>query len=207
MLMRFWLILALTGLAVPAAMAADTVDSTAVEDDPAVLVDRLARSMLAMVERERDGYSERPTVLRERIAATLAPRVDYDRIVRGVIGQYRDAMDDAQIEQFRKVFEHSLVRLYTDALVSLGAETVTVGSSTVNGNRASVSMQVTTEQGEQFNLIYSLGDSGAGWQVRNIVVDGINLGLTYRNQFASLVTTHEGRFDEVVANWAQSMDE
>ena len=47
----------------------------------------------------------------------------------------------------------------------------------------------------------------ATWQVRNIIVDGINMGLTYRNQFDSMMITNNNDMDAVIANWAAEADD
>jgi phospholipid transport system substrate-binding protein len=40
--------------------------------------------------------------------------------------------------------------------------------------------------------------------VRNIVVDGVNFGLTYRNQFQSEMQQSGNNLDHVIANWTKS---
>ena len=41
------------------------------------------------------------------------------------------------------------------------------------------------------------------WRVRNVIVNGINLGLTYRNQFAEALRSpaNKGDIDKVIAGW------
>jgi len=38
------------------------------------------------------------------------------------------------------------------------------------------------------------------WQVRNLIFDGVNLGLTMRSQFANSVSTL-GSVEQAVAHW------
>jgi phospholipid transport system substrate-binding protein len=40
-----------------------------------------------------------------------------------------------------------------------------------------------------------------GWRVTNVTIDGINLGLAFRQQFASAMAQNEGRMDDVIASW------
>jgi phospholipid transport system substrate-binding protein len=46
------------------------------------------------------------------------------------------------------------------------------------------------------------GEDGV-WRVRNVIVDGVNLGLTYRNQFASAMQSGDARgdIDAVIDEW------
>jgi phospholipid transport system substrate-binding protein len=43
--------------------------------------------------------------------------------------------------------------------------------------------------------------------VYNIVINGINMGLTYRNQFASAMKAPEnhGSLDQVISQWAETI--
>ncbi len=52
----------------------------------------------------------------------------------------------------------------------------------------------------QFALGY---DEKRGWIVENVVIAGINLGLTLRNQFADLVRT-SGSVDGAINAWTLS---
>ena len=42
------------------------------------------------------------------------------------------------------------------------------------------------------------------WKVRNLILNGINLGLTFRNQFASTVEANRGNLDKAIANFVPS---
>ena len=40
-----------------------------------------------------------------------------------------------------------------------------------------------------------------GWLIINIIVNGVNLGLTFRNQFRALATEYDNDIDEIINNW------
>jgi phospholipid transport system substrate-binding protein len=39
------------------------------------------------------------------------------------------------------------------------------------------------------------------WKVSNVIIEGINLGQTYRSQFASAADQNRGDVDKVIAGW------
>ena len=39
------------------------------------------------------------------------------------------------------------------------------------------------------------------WKLINIVINGVNLGLTFRNQFRALAEEFDGDIDKVILNW------
>jgi len=169
---------------------------------PAAVLRQTADEIMSALEQEQGSGDGAP--LRERMATLLDERVAYERIARGVVGGYRDTLTEKQLQRFTEVFRRSLVRLYAEALVAMGAGRVTVAGADVEGRRARVNMTVETEDGESFELIYSMADPGDGWKVLNILIDGMNLGMTYRNQFASLMERHDGNVDLVIDNWMQA---
>jgi phospholipid transport system substrate-binding protein len=42
------------------------------------------------------------------------------------------------------------------------------------------------------------------WKLRNVVIESINLGNVYQQQFASAVRTYNGDIDAVIDNWSVS---
>jgi len=75
-------------------------------------------------------------------------------------------------------------------------------------DRDSVKMEVHSKEGKVYPVIYSmrLGDDGS-WRMYNIIINGINIGLTYRNQFASAMNAPEnkGSLDAVINGWGETI--
>ena len=44
-------------------------------------------------------------------------------------------------------------------------------------------------------------DKEGSWKVRNLQVDGVDLGRVYQKQFASAVRDNDGDVDQVVDSW------
>jgi phospholipid transport system substrate-binding protein len=174
------------------------------DSSPAEVVSRTTDQIMTAVDEQRDRYDAHPEELRSRLDELLAARVDYPRIVRGVVGEHRDELSDAEIERFSEVFRESMIRLYSDALVSFQPKKIDVGNAKVDGPRAQVGMQVSTQNGDRFNVSYSMADTGEGWKVVNILLEGVNLGMTYRNQFASLMQSHHGNVERVIQDWMKT---
>ena len=58
-----------------------------------------------------------------------------------------------------------------------------------------------------FPLYYSMALNRDGaWKITNVVINGINLGKTFRNQFAQRAEKYDGNIDQVIANWSAPSD-
>ena len=50
--------------------------------------------------------------------------------------------------------------------------------------------------------MYTLRQGSDGsWKLRNVVIEGLNLGRIYQNQFDAAVKQYNGDIDKVIANW------
>ena len=49
-------------------------------------------------------------------------------------------------------------------------------------------------------------DKDGNWLIINIIVNGVNLGLTFRNQFQALAEEHNENIDEIIKHWTSDAD-
>ena len=49
-------------------------------------------------------------------------------------------------------------------------------------------------------------NEAGNWVVRNIIVDDVNLGLTYMNQFDGAVKRH-GSIEKAIESWPEEMED
>ncbi|MDT8428094.1 MAG: ABC transporter substrate-binding protein [Pseudomonadales bacterium] len=182
------------------------------QQGPHDLVREASVDLLETVEKLKAQYGNQvsdPMV--DVMIGALEPIVDFQSIARNVTGNHRAAITEEQLQQFTQVFTRSLVSLYLDSFLTLAISEVEVldppAGFDVASGRASVQMRATTDAGQQFALNYSMRTDAAGnWKVRNIIVDGINLGLTYLNQFDGAMSRHGNDMDEVIATWSAEIE-
>ena len=68
--------------------------------------------------------------------------------------------------------------------------------------RASVRQLIYSGQPEPYVLLYQMGRSKSGdWQLRNIIIESVNLGEIYRSQFEASARKYDGDLDAVIDNW------
>ncbi len=57
-------------------------------------------------------------------------------------------------------------------------------------------------QTEPYVLLYQMGrDKSGQWQLRNVIIESVNLGEIYRSQFEAAARKYDGDLDAVIANW------
>ena len=49
-------------------------------------------------------------------------------------------------------------------------------------------------------------DKNGNWLIINIIVNGVDLGLTFRNHFQALAEEHNENIDEIIKHWTSDAD-
>ncbi len=165
--------------------------------------------VLDLIERGRGYADEDAERFYREVEALLSPVVDFEAFARSVMAvHYRDASPE-QRERFAERFKWGLVRTYAMALLEFKNGKVVVvppDRPARNPERQTVKMEIRTAEGEVYPVLYSVTKNDDGeWKVRNLIVNGVNMGLTYRNQFNSAMrdSQYDGDMDKVIDAWSE----
>jgi phospholipid transport system substrate-binding protein len=199
------LLLPVTG---PAAGAAPVAAVT-----PEQRVEEVSDAVLALIEQARGYAKDDPERFYREITALLDPAVDFEVFARSVMAvHFKDATPE-QRRRFADSFKWGLVRTYALALTEFSNGSVRVLPPTrpsTNPRMHNVMMEVVTPSGNVYPVQYAMrqGSDGA-WRVVNIIVNGVNIGLTYRNQFSGAMRdpANGGSLDKVIDGWSGMLKE
>ena len=182
--------------------------SNAAEESLEAFVQTKSDEILTLINEGRAEFENDPSVLYGEMGAVLDELVDFQILTRGVMGKhYKVATDDQRLE-FQQALRIYLIEVYTKALVKFKSKSIEIiPLKKPATTKATISMEVTTRDDATFLLAYSMAKKEAVWLVRNIIVDGINMGLTYRSQFDSMMISNNSDVDAVIANWATAADD
>jgi len=188
-----------------------SAEPVAPNQTPEERVQQISDEVLALIEEARSYAKEDPERFYREFTALLDPAVDFDSFARSVMAvHYRDASPE-QRRRFSDSFKWGLVRTYALALTEFSNGTIRVlppGQPSRNPRMQSVRMEVVTPSGNVYPVQYAMGLSKDGnWRVRNIIVNGVNIGLTYRNQFAGAMKdpANGGSLDKVIDGWSDML--
>ena len=171
-------------------------------------VEKIHEDIVLVVRAKQGIYEENPEEFIKAISFALQPLVDFKRISRNVMGRYYKDANKEQIEKFNKVFKASLLETYSKTLAEFKDEEILVSSEvkkSPKGNKEKVSLQIVTST-KVYPAIYDMYLNKQGqWKLINIVINGVNLGLTFRNQFYSLMEKEGNNLDVVIERWVTSI--
>ena len=173
------------------------------------VVEATSKEVLLLIESSREYVDEDPERFFSQVEGLLSPVVDFDGFARGVMSKhYKDASPE-QRTRFSDTFRTALVRTYALALTEFREGEVVVlepNKPPQRPDRELVKMEIRLSPAEIYPVIYSMKRGGdAQWRGGNIIINGINIGLTYRNQFKSAVSNkaYDGDLDRVIEAWGK----
>jgi len=61
---------------------------------------------------------------------------------------------------------------------------------------------VYSDRAQPYVVYYQMGrDSSGAWKLRNVIIESVNLGEIYRDQFQAAARDEDGDLDRVISNW------
>src|SRR5690606_9798396 len=110
-----------------------------------------------------------------------------------------------------EVMRASLVRTYSRGLLAFGGSRIEImplspedsaEADDADGARVSVRQLIHADRNQPYVVLYQMGqEDPAGWKLRNVIIESVNLGEVYRDQFLAAAREKNGNLDAVIASW------
>jgi phospholipid transport system substrate-binding protein len=182
-----------------------SLPTIAATPDPKQTVQEATDILLAKLIEVKPLYKSDPKTFFTEIDGALGPFIDFDGFSRGVMAKYYRRASEDQQKEFINTFRTGLIETYAKALVEFDNEKVVVLDAVLEPDRpdrASIGLEIHSENNKIYPVEYSLILVDDRWLLRNVVIEGINIGLQFRSQFASYMQKYRNDIDEVIANWS-----
>ena len=179
------------------------------EPNPHKFIDSQAQAMVAVIRSSQDLYDENPELFKDKISMIFEPMVDFRRVGASVMGKkYYLASSKSQRLEFIQAFKNSLLDTYTSTLAQWGDQRiVTVFPEVYEYKKTEDVQQNLITASNIYPITYKVRKNKSGdWLIINIIVNGVNLGLTFRNQFQALAKEHDENIDEIIKHWTSDAD-
>ena len=112
--------------------------------------------------------------------------------------KYSRQASPEQIKRFEEVFKNSLMQFYGNALLEYDNQDIRVlpSSAKPSDDRASVNMEIRDSKGTVYPVSYTMTNLAGGWKVRNVIINGINIGKLFRDQFADTMQKNRNDLED-----------
>ena len=172
--------------------------------NPHQFIDSQAQEMVSIIRNNQELYAKDPELFKDKINVVFEPMVDFRRVGASVMGKkYYLAASSSQRLQFIRSFKNSLLDTYSSTLAQWGDQKIiTVFPEVSEFKRTEDVHQNLITSSNIYPITYKVRkDKKGNWLIINIIVNGVNLGLTFRNQFQALAKEHDENIDEIIKHW------
>ena len=184
----------LPGMALAETSAAYRVVETGIEEVTGVFA------------KHRDTYPQQPELLYQALSDALEPYVDFRYISARVMGgRYFRAASPEQRTRFAEAFQTTLVETFGKGLINFDYREFDLQyreTANRHEDQDTVELEVVADVGERYPLVFTLRKNDGEWQIINLIINGVNLGLTFNSQFDRAMREHGRDFDRVIDGWS-----
>ena len=199
-------------LASPQVLAQDQVAYDLVQDTTVRVMEVVVNA---------DDYVESdPERYYSQIQDLLDPLIDFRGFARSVMGPYASSeryrsLDEAgrkqlaaDLDRFTAVMRESLVRTYSKGLLAFGGSRIELvlpegeAAGDAQSTRLSVRQLIYADNPQPYVVMYQMGrDKSGDWKLRNVIIESVNLGAIYKDQFLASAREQAGNINAVIDSW------
>lgn len=181
------------------------------------VVKEATESVMSLVRAAPEYVDEDPERYYAQVQAVLDPVIDFRGFARGVMGPYASSeryrsLDEAgraqlrgQLDRFTEVIRTGLVKTYSKGLLAFGGSRIELSDSAdelPDDRRITVTQLIYSDNAQPYVVMYQMGmDKDRTWKLRNMIIESVNLGEIFKNQFEAAARKYDGNLDLVIDNW------
>ena len=141
---------------------------------------------------------------RQQLEKVIGNRIAYDEMAKRSLGPQWAQLNEEERQEFVRLYAQLLRDTYSSRFDRYSDEKVEFLQETLQGDYAEVRTRLTSSK---FNLDvdYRMLQRAGDWRVYDIVVDGISLVHSYREQFTKIIRTYS--YEELVSKLRQKTGE
>ena len=157
-------------------------------------------------EANKDAYDLNPQQLYDKLDVAMQPYVDFRYISARVMGgRYFRAATPEQRSLFATTFQMTLIKTFGQGLMSFDYREFDLQAQereTRFEDQDNIALEVVATDGKRYPVTFTLRLDKDEWKIINLIVNGVNLGLTFNSQFDRAMREANRDFDLVIANWS-----
>ncbi|MDH4561589.1 ABC transporter substrate-binding protein [Pseudomonas sp. BN411] len=169
------------------------------------VVKQTTDQLLADLKANKQQYRSDPNAFYDALNNILGPVVDADGISRSIMTvKYSRQASPEQMTRFQENFKRSLIQFYGNALLEYDNQEIRVlPPKQEDPERTSISMEVKGSNGAIYPVSYTMVNINGQWMLRNVIINGINIGKLFRDQFADTMQRNGNDLDKTINGWAE----
>ena len=177
--------------------------------EASVEVQTTIEEMIAVVDKHKAAQTADVDSVAAEIEAIVDRDVDFEYLSKWVMGKYYRQATEEERKQFAVVFKQTMIKTYTKSLLEFDIASYKIVEPTTvspEDDKQIVSVDVTSGAGTVYTLVNYMAKENGSWKLVNVMLNGINLRITFKNQFADMMQRLQYDVGQVVNSWQAQID-
>ena len=155
------------------------------QEEPDALVKRVADDVIATIKADPLVQAGNEARIHEVMESKLLPNFDFARMTALAMGRNWRAATPEQQQRLTMEFRALLVRTYSGALAKYRDEKIEYKPLRAAPGDAEVTVRtaVLKPGGSPIQIDYSMAKTPSGWKAYDVIVGGVSLVTSYRDEF------------------------
>lgn len=158
---------------------------------------------LTTIKTEGSKYDEKPDEFKEKLKNIWEPMVDVGLVSRLILSKAYKTATEEQILLFQTRTKKLLLDTYITALLEFEDYELETSRKIKENKNKTLEVEINFfSASDSFKAKFTLYKNKQGeLKIINIIIDGINLGLTFRNQFQDNLKNENYDLDKAIETW------
>ena len=185
-----------------AAVAIGPVDALAIGEDVAKSwVERTIEELKALLRVSGTAASRAP-----RLRQIMEARANMPLIAKFSAGRTWKEMSAAQQKRFTDAFSHYVAITYSRRFDEYAGDPQIDVSRTRDAGRRGVLVEtpIRLPQGDPILVEWLVSDRGGSVQIVDLVIEGVSMAVTQREEIAAMVQRRQGNLDQLISDLAEA---
>ena len=155
------------------------------------MVKNVTNEVLDIVRKDKDIQSGNTKKAIDLVEAKVLPNFDFGRMTTLAVGRDWKSANATQQKTLTDEFHTLLVRTYSNALTAYKSQTIDFKPLKMAAGDTDVTVRTEVKQAgaKPISIDYSLEKTDNTWKVYDVVVGGVSLVTSYRDQFKQEINT------------------
>lgn len=171
---------------------------------PHQVVEQVTADMMAVVKGGDQALKTNPEHYYEKVGKVLDRVVSFEFIAKNVMGPSWEQASVQQRSEFTQAFRAGMVKTLAKGMGNYQDLKIQVlpPKEDLSGQKRVDVQQAVSGGDKSHQISYSMAlDKNNEWKLVNVVLDGINLGKSFRDQFTQALKQNKDNIDAVIKGW------
>lgn len=171
---------------------------------PHQVVEKVTQDMMAVVKGGDQALKANPDQYYAKVGKVLDTVVSFEFIAKNVMGPTWDQASPAQRSQFTEAFRSGMVKTLAKGMGNYQDLKIQVlpPKGDISGQKRVDVQQEVAGADKTHQISYSMAlDKNNEWKLVNVVLNGVNLGKSFRDQFTQALKQNNNNIDAVTQGW------